>query len=418
MGDRPFDPLDVSAPEFWAQPARARDEHFAELRQERPISWHRTPRSGLASEGGRAASGFWAVVRHVDVVEASRDSDTFCNGQGVGMVGVPPEISEMTGSILLMDAPRHTLYRRLISRAFSPRQVRRIEGQIQRQARAIVDELVQLEECDFVEQVSKRLPMWTIAEMIGIPDDHREEIAATSYVILTADDPEQMTGDDTLTRVFAALLTLLEFAKDLAGHRRRHPTDDLMSALVAAEVDGHSLTDGEIAAFFMLLNSAGNDTTKNTITHGMKALCDFPDQRQLLLHSLPEPMHSAWEEMFRWATPVHHFRRTAVRPTVLGGQPIDEGERIVLFYTSANRDDRVFDDPWSFDLLRLPNPHVAFGGGGIHYCIGAHLARAQTRSLFTELLARAPRLEVGRPEPLQSNFVHGVRRLPCVVDPG
>jgi cytochrome P450 len=314
-----------------------------------------------------------------------------------------------------MDAPRHTRLRRLVSAAFTPRQVARIEEQIARQASAIVDELVEQGDCDFVAQVSTRLPMWTISEMVGVPESDRLRITAAADAMVGWNDPDVVADRHPLQVIFESIVLVSAAACELAASRRRRPTDDLMSALVGAEIEGERLTEDEIAAFFVLLSVAGNDTTRHTISHTMRALREFPDQRARLVSGFDDHIGTAVEEMVRWATPVMTFRRTATRDVVLCGQEIGEGDKVALFYSSANRDERAFEQPERFDITRDPNQHVGFGGGGAHYCLGAALARVQLRTIFAQLLHRLPELEVGEPHYLVGNFINGISRMPCSV---
>jgi cytochrome P450 len=329
------------------------------------------------------------------------------------MEEVPQEVVEGLASFLVMDGVRHNTLRRLVSSAFTPRNVARIEAQIARQAEAIIDQLVETGDCDFVETVSMGLPMWTISEMIGVPDDEREPLARWANTMVGANDPEFAGEGSGLATLFAAQNHIHDAATALANERRSDPRDDLMTALVQAEVDGHSLTDQEIGALLVLLAVAGNDTTRQTTSHGIKALCDHPDQRSLLREDVAGRIEGAVEELLRWATPVMQFRRTATRDVELHGERIRAGEKVVLLYTSANRDEAVFSDPWDFVISRSPNDHVGFGGGGPHHCLGANLVRTQLRCLFSELITRVPRLEVGEPEYLTANFIHGIKRMPC-----
>jgi cytochrome P450 len=353
------------------------------------------------------------VVLHEDVVAVSKDPQTFCSGRGVIYGDVPAELLEATQSFLAMDAPRHGKLRRLVASAFTPRRVALIDEQIRAQARAIVDDLVQLGDCDVVEHVSRRLPMWTIAEMMGVAPAEHDAFAHLANRMVGAGDPDVVGDGNPLEVIVECIVGLTGIALRLASERRAEPADDLMTALVQAEVDGDRLSDPEIGAFFVLLAVAGNDTTRNTISHGLKALCDQPDQRRLLLEDFEGRVDGAVEEMVRWGTPVMTFRRTATRDVELRGAPIAEGDKVVLFYSSANRDERVFEAPERFDILRHPNPHVGFGGGGPHFCLGYALARTQLRSIFDELLHRLPDLEVGQPEYLAGSFIHGVKSMPC-----
>jgi hypothetical protein len=320
-------------------------------------------------------------------------------------------------SFLAMDAPRHTKLRKLVSSAFTPRQIARIEDGIRINARRIVEQAAPSGGGDFVELIAKQLPLVTISDMIGVPEVDRERVVDAADVLITASDPE-VFGDRAPIEVLGeALWTLTEFANELAAHRERNPGDDLMTALVQAEVDGERLTHAEIAAFFVLLSVAGNDTTRHTTSHAMRALSVNPDQRALLMADLDGVLPSAAEEFVRWASPVMTFRRTTTRAVELLGQLLDVGEKVVLFYHSANRDERAFDEPWKFDVTRDPNRHLGFGGGGPHYCLGASLARTQLRSIFGELLRVVPDIEASEPELLRSAFVHGVKRMECAFQP-
>ncbi|HEX6493166.1 MAG TPA: cytochrome P450 [Candidatus Dormibacteraeota bacterium] len=408
-----YDDVDLSSMDFWSMTAVERDRSFAVLRRERPVSWHRPPENPLLPAD--AAGGFWAVVRHADLVAVSKDPQTFCSGRGVIYGDAPPELLEASQSFIAMDAPRHTKLRRLVAAAFTPRRVATIDAQIRAQARAIVDELVERGDCDAVEHISRRLPMWTIAEMMGVAPEVRETYTTMANRLVAAADPEVAAASDPLTVIVECIMGLTRMALELAAARRARPADDLMTALVEAEIDGDRLTDAEIGAFFVLLAVAGNDTTRNTISHTLVALSRNPDQRRLLAGDFVPRIDRAVEEMVRWATPVMTFRRTATRDVELAGVPIAEGDKVVLFYSSANRDERVFEAPERFDIGRDPNPHVGFGGGGPHFCLGFFLARTQLRSIFDELLHRLPDLEVGEPEYIPGSFIHGVKRLPCRI---
>jgi cytochrome P450 len=407
-----FDEVPLSSADFWALTAAERERSYRLLRDHRPISWHRPAEGGLVPQDS-VDPGYWAVVRHEDVVTVSKRADTFCSGRGVMLEDVPEEILEAAQSFLAMDSPRHTKLRKLVASAFTPRQVTRIEEQIRRHAHGIVDDLLVLGGCDFVEHVSKPLPMLTISEMMGVAPEERQEVTAAANSMVGWNDPDVVGDREPLEMMFTSLLTLTGAALRMAEARRSKPTEDLMTALVQAEVDGDRLTDEEIGAFFVLLSVAGNDTTRNTTSLAMKAFCDFPEQRELLIADFAGRIDGAIEEMVRWVTPVMTFRRTATRDVELRGRHISEGDKLVMFYASANWDERVFADPDRFDILRQPNPHVGFGGGGPHFCLGYFLARTQLRAIFDELMHRVPDLEVGEPQYLVGNFIHGVKTMPC-----
>jgi cytochrome P450 len=409
--------IDLGSMEFWHKPAAQRDQSFAVLRREAPVTHHQ-PLEDILGLAERDERGYWAIVRFKDIRRVSRDPATFCSGQGVQFADAPPEMLEASQSFLAMDAPRHTKLRGLVSAAFTPRQVARIEQGIKANARRIVEEAAPTGGGDFVELIAKRLPLITISDMIGVPESDRERVVHAADTLVTVGDPEVSGEQPPLQALGEALWTLTAFAKELAAHREQSPGDDLMSALVAAELDGEQLTHDEIAAFFVLLSVAGNDTTRHTTSHAMRALTANPDQRAKLIADLDACLPVAVEEFVRWATPVLTFRRTATRDTEIAGQPVARGEKVVLFYHSGNRDESVFDDPWRFDVARNPNYHVGFGGGGPHYCLGASLARTQLRSVFGELLRVIPDIEADEPELFKpSFFIHGIKRMPCSFTP-
>jgi cytochrome P450 len=294
--------------------------------------------------------------------------------------------------------------------------VQRIESQIQANAGRVVDELESRGDCDFVEHVSSRLPMLTLWGMFDLPDSEHEPPTNAANDLVGWNDPDVVGDREPVELMFEGVVRLSAAAAALADQRREQPGEDLMTALVEAEVEGERLTDADIGAFFVLLAVAGNDTTRHSTSHAMRALTEFPEQRALLIEDLDGRIDTAVEEFVRWATPVMTFRRTATHDTELRGQAVAEGEKVVMFYTSANRDEAAFTEPERFDLLRHPNRHCGFGGGGPHYCLGAPLARLQLRSIFTKLLTRLPRIETGEPEPLVGNFINGIKRMPCSLD--
>jgi len=404
---RPYDDADISSLRFWSATAEQREEVFAELRAERPVSWHRPVHNGLFEDPND--QGFWAVVRHADVIEVTRRPADFVSGQGVVFESMPQELLDAGQGFIAMDPPRHTKVRRLLTAAFTPRQMARIDDHITGNAKRIVDDIADKGEVDFVRDVSALVPMHNICDMIGCPDEYRQTIAHEAQFAGGWRDPKLMQGAEPMTRLLQAAATVRVIADELIAERRRNPSDDLLSALVTAEVDGERLTDDEIASFFNLLMIAGNDTTRQSTSHGMKALSDFADQRAWLVEDLPGRLPGAVEEIVRWATPIMTFRRTAAHDCELGGQQITEGDKVVMFYASANWDTEVFDHPERLDLSRSPNPHLSFGGGGIHHCLGNQLARRQLVATFRELLTRLPDIEVdGEPTYGTGNFFHAV----------
>jgi len=407
------DQIWLSDREFWLRPLEEREGAFATLRAERPVSFHEEIDIQVLPKG----PGFWALVKHEDVLEVSRNPEIFCSGRGTNIADMPEPFLDFFGSMINMDAPRHGRLRRIVSRGFTPRALKRLEEDVQRLAREIVDGLVARRSCDFVTDVAAALPLRIICDMMGIPESHHQFVFDRTNVILGAGDPEY-TPDPDPAKIIPALLKagaeLSGLVQELGRERAKHPTDDLTSELVNAEIDGERLTDQELGSFFVLLVVAGNETTRNAISHGMKALTDYPEQRAIWRKDFEGVAPTAVEEIVRWATPVIHFRRTATRDTKLRGQRIRAGEKVVMWYCSANRDEEVFPDPFRFDVLRQPNEHVGFGGPGPHHCLGAHLARREITVMFRELLTRLPQIEVvGPPERLQSFFIHGIKHLPC-----
>lgn len=409
---RAYDPVELSSRAFWSTTAVERERSFAVLRAERPVSWQPPVEDSLMPDPNDP--GFWAVTRHADVIEVSRNSEVFLSGKGVLFENIPEELLEASQSFLAMDPPRHTIIRKVVHAAFTPRQVRRIEDSIKANAAEIVGELAAAGSgSDFVQLCAKQLPVRTLSDMVGIPESERQQVADAADALVSWGDPVYLAGRNPLEVLVANQMYLHQVALALAADRRQHPGDDLFSALVHAEVEGSRLTDPEIAAFFVLLAVAGNDTTRQTASHAMRALTDFDDQRAWLTAAFDARIGGAVEEFVRWATPVMTFRRTAACDYELGGQRVAAGDKVVMFYSSANVDTAVFDDPMRLDLSRDPNPHVGFGGGGRHFCLGAHVARAQLRALFGELLRQLPGITAGEPAYVAGNFVHAVRSMPC-----
>jgi cytochrome P450 len=412
--DRAYDEIDLSSRAFWAASATERERSFAILRASRPVSWHAPVENMSVFPKDPNDEGYWALTRHADIVAVSRRSDVFISGQGVMFDTYPEEVMHATLSILAMDPPKHTKLRKLVSAAFTPRQVKRIEHLIAANAREVVQNLaVAGSGADFVSHCSARLPITTLAHMIGIPDKECDKVAETAQSLISASDPAFVGDRDPLLIAFEGTMYIAELAHRLADERRRKPSDDLMTNLVQVDVDGEKLTNDEIAAFFNLLMVAGNDTTRQTTSHTLKALTDHPDQRAWLMADFDGRINGAVEEFVRYSSPVLTFRRTAIAEVELAGQRILPGEKVVMFYPSGNWDTAVFTEPDKFDLSRDPNPHIGFGGGGAHFCLGSQVARAQLRALFRELLTQLPDITAGEPEFLTSNLIHGVNAMPC-----
>ena len=405
--------VNLSSVAFWAMPEERQEEAFALLRREAPIAEMPPIEDALAAIPQEDPTGYRAIVRHDDIKRISRDPKTFSSAQGVVAGDAPEELREATLSFIAMDAPRHTKLRGLVSSAFTPRRVAQIEEGIRLAAAEIVAEAAPTGGGDFVSLIGKRLPLQTISDMIGVPDADRERVVTAADTIVSVGDEEFLAGREPMATLGEAIWTLSQFASEMAAHREQHPGDDLMTALVQAEIDGERLTHAEISAWFVLLSVAGNDTTRHTTSHAMRALTLNPDQRALLAEDLEARLPVAVEEFVRWATPVLHFRRTVTSAVEMYGEVLEPGEKVVMFYLSGNRDDTAIEDPFRFDVTRDPNYHLGFGGGGPHYCLGASLARTQLRSIFGEVLTQLPDIEVGEPDPLAGSFIRGVKRMDC-----
>jgi cytochrome P450 len=404
--------IDLSDTAFWGQPLADRAAAFARLRaQDRP-RFYAEPVVPFGDKG----PGYYALVRHADVVEASRHADVFCSGRGAtNIVDLPADFNEYFGSMINMDDPRHARLRRIVSRAFSPRLIAKFEDDVRRAAVAIVDDLLVTGPCDFVPNVAARLPLKIICDMMGIPGEAYEMVLANSNIILSGSDPEFLSQDldEAVMQILGAGQALAELVTGLAADRVRAPAHDLVSALVTANIDGEQLTSAELASFFILLVVAGNETTRTALSHALMLFTEFPVQRALLLADFENRVEGAVEEIVRYASPVLFMRRTLTRDYTMNGQDYRQGDKAVLYYYSANRDEAVFADPGRFDITRSPNPHVGFGAAGPHFCLGAHLARRELTVMLRELLTRVPDITAGEPDRLLSSFVNGIKRLPC-----
>ncbi|BBZ35735.1 cytochrome P450 [Mycolicibacterium confluentis] len=409
----PFDPVSISPLSFWDQTAEEREKSFKILRDERPVSWH-PPVEGAVVPAD--IDGVWAVTRNEDIAYVSKHPELFCSREGVLIEAIPEDVNQAAMSFLAMDGAQHSSTRRLISSVFTPRQVAKIGDQIRSQAIRIVDGLLENRSGDFIEEASRLLPMWTIFEMVGVPEELYEETIMHANGMLSWNDADVAAGREPGEVMTDSLVGLLTIGLGLAEERRANPTSDLTSLLTQVELDGRKLTDDEIAAFFVLLAVAGTDTTRNTMTFTTMALQEFPDQRALLAEDFDGRIKQAMEEFVRWATPVMTFRRTATQDVEFHGQQIREGDWVLMMYSSGNRDERAFGNPHVFDITRKPNPHVAFGGGGPHFCMGAFLAKMQLEHFFRELIFRAPTLRLGEPDYLTSNFFRVVKSLPYTLD--
>jgi methyl-branched lipid omega-hydroxylase len=404
--------IDLSDTAFWGRPLADRAAAFALLRARERPQFYAEPEVPFAEVG----PGYYALVRHADVVEASRHPDIFCSGQGAtNIADLPAEFNEYFGSMINMDAPRHARLRRIVSRAFSPRMITKFEADVRRAAATVVDDLLATGPCDFVPHAAARLPLKIICDMMGIPDDRYDMVLANSNIILSGADPEFLGEDlnEAVVQILGAGQALADLVTSLAAERAQAPAEDLVSALVTANIDGEQLTSAELASFFILLVVAGNETTRTALSHALMLLTEFPDQRALLLADLEGRLPGAVEEIVRHASPVIFMRRTLTRDYSMNGQEYRAGDKAVLFYYSANRDEAVFADPERFDITRNPNPHLGFGAAGPHFCLGAHLARRELTVMLRELLTRIPDITAGSPDRLLSSFVNGIKRLPC-----
>jgi cytochrome P450 len=349
-------------------------------------------------------------VKYEDVMHASRHPELFISGKGSNIPDLPEEVNELFGSMINMDAPKHTKLRKLVNHGFTPRSVAKVEHYVRDCARRIVDHVAPMGACDFVTEVAAALPLTIICDMMGIPPADYRWVFDQTNRILGGLDPEY---GGTIESAFTAGWELYNYGLALAQDRLDAPREDIASQLMHANVDGEKLTTAELGSFFVLLVVAGNETTRNAISHGMKALTDNLDQRKIWMDDFEDVAPTAIEEIVRWATPVIHFRRTATEDTVIRDTKIKAGQKVVLWYNSANRDEDAFEDPYRFDVLRSPNEHVGFGAGGPHFCLGAHLARREIKVMFEELFRRLPDIEVtGEPEPLYSAFINGIKHMP------
>ncbi|GAT68330.1 cytochrome P450 [Planomonospora sphaerica] len=408
--------IDLSEIPFWSLPQSERAAAFKRLRElDRPV-FVRENKVPFVGHG----PGYYALVRHADVSEASRNAGVFSSEPSANsIVDLPRWLAVYFGSMINMDDPRHARLRRIVSRAFTPRILAKMEEDLQRAATRIVDEAIAEGPGDFVTQIAARLPVQVICDMMGVPPQAHGRVLRATNIILGNSDPEYTGIQPELKRwnVARGLVKLMgagrelnHLAARLGRERRGRSTGDLTSLLVNGE---ESLTPQELGSFFILLVVAGSETTRNAISHGLKLLTDHPEQRALLTEDFEGRIAGAVEEIVRHSTPVIQFRRTLTRDHSMNGMDYRRGDKVLLFYNSANRDESVFADPDAFDITRHPNPHVGFGGPGPHYCLGAHLARREITVMFRELLTRLPEIRsTGEPSYLLSNFINGIKHLP------
>lgn len=378
-------------------------EELAELRKSEPIHWVDVP----GGTGGFGDNGYWLVTKHADVKEVSKRNDVFGSSPDgaipVWPQGMTREAIDLQKAVLLnMDAPQHTRLRKIISRGFTPRAVGRLEEELRERATKIAETAAAEGSGDFVEQVSCELPLQAIAGLLGVPQEDRDKLFRWSNEMTAGEDPEYADIDPAMSS-----FELITYAMKMAEERAKNPTDDIVTTLIEADIDGEKLSDDEFGFFVVMLAVAGNETTRNSITHGMIAFSQHPEQWELYKKDRPE---TAADEIVRWATPVSAFQRTALEDTELGGVQIKKGQRVVMSYRSANFDEDVFENAQSFDITRSPNPHVGFGGTGAHYCIGANLARMTINLIFNAVADAMPDLKpAGEPERLMSGWLNGIK---------
>jgi methyl-branched lipid omega-hydroxylase len=410
----PLADIHLESLEFWGLDDDYRDGAFATLRREEPISL----RPAIQMEGFIAGSGYWALTKHDDVHYASRHPDIFSSSPNITINDNAPEIAEYFGSMIVLDDPRHQRLRSIVSRAFTPKVVARIEASVRERAHRLVASLIANHPdggADLVTELAGPLPLQIICDMMGIPEEDHQRVFHWTNVILGFGDPDLTTDFERFLQVS---MDIGAYASALADDRRVNHRDDLTTSLVEAEVDGDRLTSSEIASFFILLVVAGNETTRNAISHGVLALSRYPEQREKWWSDFDGLAPTAVEEIVRWASPVVYMRRTLTRDVELGGARMVAGDKAALYYNSANRDESKFANPWAFDVARNPNPHLGFGGGGAHFCLGANLARREIRVAFDELRREIPDIvAIEEPARLLSQFIHGIKRLPVAWTP-
>ena len=400
-----LDEINPGSFDFWLRDDV--DGALARLRRERPIAWHQHPDSGR---------GFWSLTRFDDIAAASRDWETFSSAWGIQVL-TDPEDTDRLGirSMISTDPPKHTKLRSIVNRGFTPRMVAKAEDSVRRRAREIVDTIAPKGRIEFVSEVSAALPVAIICDMVGVPEADRPKLLDLTNRLLAGGDPEYGGTKESLAQ---AGHELRDYGLWLGKSRLEHPQEDIATTLVHAELDGEALPPEDLGPFILLLIAAGNETTRNAISHGLWALTQFPDEKRRWLEDLDGRAITAAEEIVRWASPVLHMRRTLTRDVVFGGVEMTKGQKVAMWYISASRDEAHFQDPYRFDITREPNHQGGFGTGGAHFCLGAHLARREVVVMMTELLRRIPDIEAtGTPEKLRSNFVHGIKRLPAAFKP-
>jgi methyl-branched lipid omega-hydroxylase len=409
------DSINISDPEFWKGSRQHRESVFATLRREAPVKFF--PEIPLANFP--VGPGYWALTKHDDIWHVSRNPELFCSGKGSNIADLTVELNEFFGSMISMDDPKHVRLRTIVSKGFTPKEITRIEEYVKNKAKSIVDKVLAKygakEEFDFVDNIAAPFPLQIICEMMGIPESDERQILDWTNVILGAGDPD---FGGTIENLINVALEMFAYAQALGEARLANPTDDLTSVMMHSIVDGDRMSSQEFGSFFILLVVAGNETTRNAISHGMLQLTEHPDQKAAWYGDFEAKTKGAVEEIVRWASPVIHFRRTATRDTEIRGVKIKEGEKVVMWYNSGNRDEEIYENPHQFNIARSLTPaQVGFGAGGPHFCLGANLARREIAVMFDEIRRRLPNLVVsGEPAYLQSNFINGIKRMPCRIN--
>ncbi len=390
-------------------------EYFEFLRREHPMVWHPETTAGQWRDESYQGNGFYAVTKYEDVKYVGKHPELFSSF--VAGTNIPdPEEEALAGLRLIMlnmDPPQHVKFRKLVRSGFTPRKIKELHHDVQALAAHVIDKVATLGECDFVTGMACELPLQVLAELLGVPQADRFKLFEWSNQLIGFDDPEFANTPETAGLASA---NMWAYANQLADERKKNPTNDLVTKLLTGEVDGHRLSEMEFDSFFLLLAVAGNETTRNLLSQGMKALFEHPDQLELLRQD-PSLVNSAVEEMLRWAPAVIYFRRTVTQDTELRGVELKKGDKIALWYPSACRDEEVFENPNTFDIGRSPNPHLAFGMGE-HFCLGSHLARMELQIMFAEIIKRLPDIEpAGPPRLLRSNFIDGIKEMPVRFTP-
>ena len=409
------DDINLSNPEFWRRPWSEREFAFATLRNERPISYYDEPEIEGTEFALPKGAGYYALTRYRDVATASRTPEVFLSGPGaISQFDLPPEMVEYFSGLISTDNPRHARLRRIIANAFSPRNIRQVEESVVRVADRVLTQAIKSGTGDFMSDIAAPLPLEIICSMMGVPPSEYATVLQCSNVILSNGDHEFVPeGTDPIVALLEAGATLNGIMQEVGKSRLEHPVDDITGALVNAEIDEEKLTDQELASFFVELVIAGTETTRTAIGHGLLAFTEHPDQKARIIEDPEILTKTGTSEIVRWATPIMWMRRTLATDYQISGRDLRAGDKVLLFYNSANRDEEAFDNPYTFDVGRTPNDHYGFGAPGPHFCLGTHLARREITVMWRNILRRTPRIRAtGEPIRLDSNFVNGIKHLP------